>query len=224
MERYHMEQRGRPVRRFFAGAGRVALTVAFFGAAGGRDRGLRDPFGPRVRDHGAGTRTADDGRDGASGHRGRGCRDPALHRPVRSRAGGAALGFEEGGTIADIMVREGDTVTRGAVIARLDTRLLRGRACPPDASRTALMAQVELARRTNATGSRRLLAEGHVTQQRVDETSLRLAELEAALAEAMPGWPPSTCGCPRPKSSRPSTVGSGAAARCGGRGRTWGPW
>jgi hypothetical protein len=32
-----------------------------------------------------------------------------------------------------------------------------------------------------------LLAEGHVTQQRVDETSLRLAELEAALAEADAG-------------------------------------
>ncbi len=97
-----------------------------------------------------------------------------------------ALGFEEGGTIAEVLVREGDLVTRGTVIARLDTRLLEAERARLDASRTALGAQAELARRTNDR-QMTLLAEGHVTQQRVDETSLRLAELEAALVEADAG-------------------------------------
>jgi RND family efflux transporter MFP subunit len=77
-------------------------------------------------------------------------------------------------------------VSRGEVIARLDTRLLEAERARLSASRRALAAQVELARRTDAR-QQTLLAEGHVTQQRVDETSLRLAELEAALAEADAG-------------------------------------
>jgi len=97
-----------------------------------------------------------------------------------------ALGFEEGGTIAEVSVREGDVVAEGAVIARLDTRLLEAERARLAASRRALLAQAELARRTNAR-QESLLSEGHVTRQRVDETSLRLAELEAALAEADAG-------------------------------------
>jgi RND family efflux transporter MFP subunit len=97
-----------------------------------------------------------------------------------------ALGFEEGGTIAEVLVREGDRVARGTVIARLDTRLLQAERARLDASRDALAAQAELARRTNARQVT-LLAEGHVTQQRVDETSLHLAQLEAALVEAEAG-------------------------------------
>jgi membrane fusion protein, multidrug efflux system len=97
-----------------------------------------------------------------------------------------ALGFEEGGTIAEISVREGDVVAEGAVVARLDTRLLEAERARLAASRRALIAQSELARRTNAR-QESLLSEGHATRQRVDETSLRLAELEAALAEADAG-------------------------------------
>jgi multidrug efflux pump subunit AcrA (membrane-fusion protein) len=97
-----------------------------------------------------------------------------------------ALGFEEGGTIAEVLVREGLGVSRGEVIARLDTRLLEADRARLSASRAALAAQVELARRTDAR-QQTLLAEGHVTQQRVDETSLLLAQLEAALAEADAG-------------------------------------
>lgn len=93
-----------------------------------------------------------------------------------------ALGFEEGGTIAEVMVREGDAVSREAVVARLDTRLLTAERTRLVASRAALAAQAELARRTNERQAT-LLREGHVSKQRVDETSLQLAQLEASLAE-----------------------------------------
>jgi len=96
------------------------------------------------------------------------------------------LGFEEGGTIAEVLVREGDLVEAGQVIATLDTRLLDAERARLVASRNALEAQAELARRTNERQVN-LLAEGHVTQQRVDETSLQLAQLEASLVEADAG-------------------------------------
>lgn len=94
----------------------------------------------------------------------------------------APLGFEESGTIDAVLVREGDAVAAGDVLARLDTRLLAAERRRLEASRDALAAQVELSRRTNAR-QQTLLTEGHVTQQRVDETSLQLARLEASLAE-----------------------------------------
>ncbi|MGP1355755.1 efflux RND transporter periplasmic adaptor subunit [Roseicyclus sp.] len=94
----------------------------------------------------------------------------------------AALGFEEGGTIAEVLVREGDAVAMGDVVARLDTRLLEAERTRLEASRAALDAQAELARRTNAR-QEQLRAQGHVAQQRLDETSLQLAQLEASLAE-----------------------------------------
>lgn len=94
----------------------------------------------------------------------------------------AALGFEEGGTIAAILVREGDAVAAGQVLARVDTRLLAAERARLQASRAALEAQAELARRTNDRQAA-LVSEGHATRQRMDETSLQLAGLEASLAE-----------------------------------------
>ncbi|MDJ0820423.1 MAG: efflux RND transporter periplasmic adaptor subunit [Paracoccaceae bacterium] len=93
-----------------------------------------------------------------------------------------ALGFEEGGTIEAVWVREGDAVHAGTIIARLDTRLLDAERTRLLASQAALAAQAELARRTNDRQAA-LVAEGHVTQQRLDETSLQLAQLEASLSE-----------------------------------------
>lgn len=93
-----------------------------------------------------------------------------------------ALSFEEGGTIADLLVREGDRVAAGDVVARLDTRILEAERTRLQASRAALAAQAELARRTNER-QQALLEGGHVTQQRVDETSLQLAQLNASAAE-----------------------------------------
>ncbi|MEL6550265.1 MAG: efflux RND transporter periplasmic adaptor subunit [Pseudomonadota bacterium] len=92
------------------------------------------------------------------------------------------LGFEEPGTIAEVLVREGDVLEAGAVIARLDTRLLDAERTRLAASDAALAAQAELARRTNAR-QEALLAGGHVSAQRVDETSLLLTQLEASRAE-----------------------------------------
>lgn len=93
-----------------------------------------------------------------------------------------ALSFEEGGTIAEVLVRDGDRVAAGVAIARLDTRLLEAERSRLEASRNAVAAQQELAQRTN-TRQLALLAEGHATQARVDETSLQLAQLEASVAE-----------------------------------------
>lgn len=96
------------------------------------------------------------------------------------------IAFEEGGTIADVSVREGDRVSEGAVIARLDTRLLDAERARLVAARDALEAQVELAQRTNARRAE-LLERGHATAQQVDETSLALAQLRAGIAEAEAG-------------------------------------
>ena len=93
-----------------------------------------------------------------------------------------ALAFEEAGTLAEVMVREGDAVAAGAVLARIDTRLLEAERARLDAQRQALLAQAELARRTNERQGE-LQARGHAAQARIDETSLRLAQLTAGLAE-----------------------------------------
>ncbi len=92
------------------------------------------------------------------------------------------LAFEEAGTLAEVLVREGDAVAAGAVVARIDTRLLEAERRRLDAQRQALLAQAELARRTNERQGE-LQARGHTAQARIDETSLRLAQLSAALAE-----------------------------------------
>lgn len=93
-----------------------------------------------------------------------------------------ALAFEEGGTLAEVRVREGDAVAAGDVIATLDLRALAAERGSLAASRDAIEAQLELARRTNDRQTK-LLEGGHVAPQRVDETSLRLTELAARLAE-----------------------------------------
>ena len=93
-----------------------------------------------------------------------------------------ALAFEEAGTLAEVLVREGDAVAAGAVLARIDTRLLEAERARLDAQRQALLAQAELARRTNERQGE-LQARGHAAQARIDETSLQLAQLTAGLAE-----------------------------------------
>lgn len=180
------DQTGSPLRRVLSRAGRLALTLAVAGAA----------IGAVTAGYGLLSARASE----AIGP------DPAPRTTIATErievvdeitvvrrftgqfeaAQEVALAFEEGGTIAEITVREGDRVSRGTVIARLDTRLLQAERARLVASRAALSAQAELARRTNERQAT-LLSEGHVTQQRVDETSLRLVELEAALAEADAG-------------------------------------
>ncbi len=93
-----------------------------------------------------------------------------------------ALAFELPGTIASVLVEEGDRVAEGDVIARLDTRLLLAEKAQLEASRGSIQAQTELARRTNDRQAE-LQARGFATEQTVDDTSLNLARLEAGIAE-----------------------------------------
>ncbi len=93
-----------------------------------------------------------------------------------------SLGFEEGGKIAAIFVNEGDTVSAGDVIARLDTRLLAAERNRLLASREAVAARAELARRTNER-QLELQGRGFASNQAVDDTSLTLVQLNAQMAE-----------------------------------------
>lgn len=92
------------------------------------------------------------------------------------------LGFEAGGTVAEIAVDEGDTVAEGAILARLDTRSLQSQLRQQKAARDALAAQLELARLTFARQDK-LAERSFSSQQRADEARLSVAELEARLAE-----------------------------------------
>lgn len=92
------------------------------------------------------------------------------------------LSFEFAGTLAEVLVDEGDEVARGALIATLDTRLTEAERQRLLASRAALQAQTELARRTNDRRER-LRAQGHISDEALDQTSLALVELEARIAE-----------------------------------------
>jgi len=175
-------QQHAPWRRITTGVGRMAVTLAFVGVA----------VGAGVMAHGALSARAVQG-DGPLPAPRTSIVPQVLHMEhtisLERRFTGqfeapqeVALAFEEGGTIATVLVREGDRVEAGVVVATLDTRLLDADRVRLQASRAALAAQVELARRTNDRQTA-LLAEGHVTRQRVDETSLQLAQLNAAIAE-----------------------------------------
>lgn len=93
------------------------------------------------------------------------------------------LGFETGGTLAEILVEEGDRVTMGQRLATLDTAILAAQRAAEVAARDALAAQVELARRT-AERQRELKARDFASGQRLDEAELALARLRAELQRA----------------------------------------
>lgn len=90
----------------------------------------------------------------------------------------AELGFETGGTLAEITADEGDTVRAGTVLARLDVRALQADRAGLEAALAAISARIELAELTAArTGA---LAERNIAStQRADETRLTLAEFRA---------------------------------------------
>ncbi|MCV3271972.1 efflux RND transporter periplasmic adaptor subunit [Roseobacter sinensis] len=92
------------------------------------------------------------------------------------------MAFEQGGTVASLAVDEGDTVEAGALVARLDTRLIEAERTRLLAARRALEAQTELARRTTDRQTE-LRERGFASNQAVDDVALRLAELEARIAE-----------------------------------------
>lgn len=94
----------------------------------------------------------------------------------------ATIGFESGGTIAEIAVDEGWQVSEGDLLARLDTRVLDAQLRQQRAARDALVAQRELAELT-ADRQEALADRNFSSQQRADETRLRVVELDARLAE-----------------------------------------
>lgn len=69
---------------------------------------------------------------------------PGRVEPVRDPV---ALAFESGGRIAEITVDEGDTVTRGQTLARLDDRLAKARVAAARAAVAAAEANYQLLRR-----------------------------------------------------------------------------
>lgn len=93
------------------------------------------------------------------------------------------LGFENGGTIAALLVDEGDHVKKGQILATLDTRTIKAQLSRQAAAHKALAAQMELAKLTY--DRQQALAErSFASQQRADETRLAVTELEARLAES----------------------------------------
>lgn len=92
------------------------------------------------------------------------------------------LGFENPGTLAEILVDEGDIVAKGDVLAQLDQRLLHAERAQLTAAKNALEAQAELARRTekrrNALNDR-----GFASDQSLDTIALSLVELQARISE-----------------------------------------
>ncbi|MEM1362243.1 MAG: efflux RND transporter periplasmic adaptor subunit [Pseudomonadota bacterium] len=94
----------------------------------------------------------------------------------------ADLGFEAGGTIEEITVDEGWPVSEGTVLATLDTRVLEAQLRQQKAAKDALIAQRDLAELT-AKRQEALADRNFASQQRADETRLRVVELDARLAE-----------------------------------------
>jgi RND family efflux transporter MFP subunit len=92
------------------------------------------------------------------------------------------LGFEQSGRLNVLNVDEGDRVTHGQVLARLDTRILMTERARLVAQRGALAAQAELSRRTTARQSE-LRDRGFASDQAVDNVALGLVAIEAQMAE-----------------------------------------
>lgn len=100
----------------------------------------------------------------------------------------AALAFERGGLLTEVLVQEGASVAAGAPIARLDVTALLADRARLEAQHRQIAASLELARRTFER-QQALGDQGHASSQRLDEARLgaeleaaRLAEIEAALA------------------------------------------
>jgi multidrug resistance efflux pump len=90
---------------------------------------------------------------------------PAL---VEARGDRVELSFEQSGRIVEVLVDEGDRVTQGQVLARLDDRIARAQVARAEAALTAAIARRDLAKR----GPRK------------DEIRAAAAEVDAARASA----------------------------------------
>ncbi|MEM6637329.1 MAG: efflux RND transporter periplasmic adaptor subunit [Pseudomonadota bacterium] len=93
------------------------------------------------------------------------------------------LGFEAGGTLEMLEIDEGAKVTKGQVLATLDTRALTASRAAEVAARDALVADRDLAALT-ADRQQKLASENFSSQQRADEARFALASLEARIAQS----------------------------------------
>ncbi|SHH94560.1 efflux RND transporter periplasmic adaptor subunit [Marivita hallyeonensis] len=98
-----------------------------------------------------------------------------------------ALSFELGGRLTDLLVEEGDSVTKGQEIARLDTALLEAERTRLGASRSATASQLDFAE-SRVVRAEALREEGFASQEALDqarstrdELRNRIAEIDAAL-------------------------------------------
>lgn len=93
------------------------------------------------------------------------------------------LGFELGGRITEVLVEEGDVVSSGTVLARLDTSALIPERAALEADLAALAADAELARLTLARNDA-LTERGFRSVAALDDARLTLARAEAGMAAA----------------------------------------
>ena len=97
----------------------------------------------------------------------------------------SALGFPQGGQIRHLDVDVGDEVAQGQTLGRLDVRALEAQRQAAQADVVAARAEARLATVT-LDRQRQLVAQGHVSEQVLDEVSARAqaaaARIEAAVA------------------------------------------
>ncbi|MEM7568350.1 MAG: efflux RND transporter periplasmic adaptor subunit [Pseudomonadota bacterium] len=111
--------------------------------------------------------------------------------PGRVRAGRRSqLGFERGGRLAAVSADEGDVVKQGTMLAQLDQRQLKAQLTAANAQINAAAAGLKEAQASqnlaSATQERQkaLLAKGHISQQRFDDSTYRLRAANAAVSTA----------------------------------------
>ena len=94
----------------------------------------------------------------------------------------AEISFELGGLITALAVKEGDLVSKGEVVARLDTALLEAEHNRLAASRQALEAQLEFAE-SQLARAQILQTEGFASEETVEQTIARRDELDSRIRE-----------------------------------------
>jgi RND family efflux transporter MFP subunit len=94
----------------------------------------------------------------------------------------ASLSFEQGGTLASVLVDDGDQVTEGQILAELDDRSLRADVERLQAARKALRSQLELAAATDKRQTQ-LRQSGYISAQLADQARIAVDEIRARITE-----------------------------------------
>ncbi len=94
----------------------------------------------------------------------------------------ASLSFELGGKLAELAVGEGENITKGEVVAKLDTSLLDAEQQRLTASKDALHAQLTFAKR-RLKRAQDLQTEGFTSQETLDQAQATFDELASRIRE-----------------------------------------